>query len=49
MIGRIPISVDAFGGQVWLTSAQTNQVDRKRAIVVASSVPGVTHVEDDMK
>jgi len=49
IVGRIPISVDAFGDQVWLTSNQTNQADRTRAVAVASSVAGVTHVEDEMK
>ena len=49
LIGGIPISVDAFGDHVWLLSDQTNQADRTRAVVVASSVPGVAHVEDEMK
>jgi len=49
MVGRIPIAVDAFGDHVWLRSDQTNQADRTRAVAVASSVPGVAHVEDEMK
>lgn len=49
IVGRIPISVDAFGDWVWLTSNQTNQTERTRAVAVASSVAGVTHVEDAMK
>jgi len=49
LVGRIPIAVEAFGDRVWLTSDQTSQADRTRAVVVASSVPGVGHVEDHMK
>jgi osmotically-inducible protein OsmY len=49
IVGQVPISVDAFGDWVWLTSNQTNQADRTRAVAVASSVAGVTHVEDEMK
>jgi len=41
--------VDAFGSQVWLTSTSTNEAERTRAVAVASAVPGVTHVTDDMK
>jgi osmotically-inducible protein OsmY len=49
IVGRIPISVDAFGGEVRLTSDQTDQAARTRAVNVASSVAGVTHVTDDMR
>ena len=49
MVGRTAIAVDAFGDRVWLKSDQTNQAQRTRAVAVSSSVPGVTHVEDEMK
>ncbi len=48
-IGHIPIDVDAEGGIVRLKSDQTNSDDRERAVRVASSVDGVTQVEDLMK
>ena len=49
LVGHIGISVDAFGSQAWLTSTSTNEAERTRAVAVASAVPGVTHVTDDMK
>ena len=48
-IGKIPIDVDAEGTIVRLRSDKTNSDDRERAVRVASSVDGVTQVEDLMK
>jgi len=48
-IGNIPIDVDAEGTIVRLKSDKTNSDDRARAVQVASSVDGVTQVEDLMK
>jgi osmotically-inducible protein OsmY len=48
-VGKIPFDVDAEGGIVRLKSDQTNSDDRERAVKVASSVDGVTQVEDLMK
>ena len=48
-IGKIPIDVDAEGTIVRLKSDKTNSDDRARAVQVASSVDGVTQVEDLMK
>jgi osmotically-inducible protein OsmY len=48
-VGKIPFDVDAEGGIVRLKSNQTNSGDRERAVQVASSVDGVTQVEDLMK
>jgi len=48
-IGNISIDVDAEGTIVRLKSDKTNSDDRARAVQVASSVDGVTQVEDLMK
>ena len=48
-IGKIPIDVDAEGTIVRLMSDKTNSDERERAVQVASSVEGVTQVEDRMK
>jgi osmotically-inducible protein OsmY len=48
-IGKIPIAVDAEGTIVRLMSDKTNSDERARAVQIASSVEGVTQVEDRMK
>jgi osmotically-inducible protein OsmY len=48
-VGKIPIEVDVEGTIVRLMSNQTNSDDRDQAVRVASSVEGVTQVEDRMK
>jgi hyperosmotically inducible periplasmic protein len=49
LVGRVPIEVEAKGDTVRLTSDQTNQDQRARAVQIASAVEGVRQVEDLMK
>lgn len=49
LVGAIPIEVEARGDTVYLKSDQTNEGQRTRAIQIASSVEGVSRVEDLMK
>jgi osmotically-inducible protein OsmY len=43
------VRVTASNGTVYLTSSDSNEATRKRAVDVAAAVPGVATVEADMK
>ena len=49
LAGAIFVAVTARNGVVHLASSDTKEVTRKRAVEVASTVPGVAAVEADMK
>ncbi len=49
VVGKIPIDVEAQGGLIRLSSDQTNREERERIMKIASSVEGVTEVEDRMR
>ncbi len=48
-IGKVPIEIEAEGTIVRLMSSQTNSDQRERAVRIASTVEGVTQVEDRMR
>ena len=47
--GEMFVRVTASNGTVYLTSSDSNEATRKRAVDVAAAVPGVATVEADMK
>lgn len=49
LLSGVPIEVTVKGGVVRLASRATSADQRARAVTLARAVPGVTHVEDDMK
>ena len=49
LLKDVPIDIDVVDGAVRLRSSATNAAQRSRAVAVAHALPGVVHVEDDMK
>ena len=49
LVGQVPIEVDGSGGNIRLTSDQTNKEQRARAVAISSKVDGVAQVEDRMR
>jgi hyperosmotically inducible protein len=48
-VSAIPLQVEVHDGEVKLFSDKTNSDQRARLVQLASTVYGVTHVEDNMK
>jgi osmotically-inducible protein OsmY len=48
-VNQVPLRIEVKDAEVKLYSDQTNGDQRARLKELASSVPGVVHVEDDMK
>jgi osmotically-inducible protein OsmY len=49
LLAGVPIAVTVSGGVVQLESTATGAEQRSRAVAIARALPGVVHVEDDMK
>lgn len=48
-VSAVPLQIEVHDGEVKLSSDKTNSEQRAKLVQVASTVYGVTHVEDNMK